>query len=284
MRRPRPIVVGLSLFFIFAVALPSPFASAGSVTPMTVRTLSDLSGQVIVGRVTSVRSYWADHPKRIESEVRFETVEYLKGRLAHSTETFTLVVPGGKVGEMQMQIADAPRFAIGEKWMLFLLPTYKTFPVAGLHQGAFKITIDGAGIERVYLPEGEPVNGIDADGWLKTANVTAPNASARLLNADHVQIRDAYPEDRTAQPAVRLDEFRREIAPILRASRDHHLIEPAGKRVFVEYTPVPFRAAGGAVVPATPSRSQLKLREGLAKEAPNVPPRKAGLVQPEARP
>ncbi len=283
MRRPRTTALGLVFLFSIIAFLPLP-ARASSVTPMTVQTLSDLSGQVIVGRVASIRSYWADHPRRIESEIRFETVEYLKGRLANSSDAFTLMVPGGKVGDMQMQIADAPSFAAGEKWVLFLLPTYKTYPVAGLHQGAFKITTDAEGIERVYLPEGEPVSGIDANGLLKTTTPASSKASVRLLNADRVQVRDAQTENREAQPAVSLEDFRREIAPILRASRDHHLVEPAGKRVLVEYTPVPFRAADGSNVSATPHRNEAELREGLAKEATNVPPRKTGPLAPEARP
>lgn len=284
MRRPRPAASGLFfLFTVITIILQPPSTLASSVAPMTVQTLSDLSGQVIVGRVATVRSYWADHPRRIESEVRFEAVEYLKGRLAASTDAFTIIVPGGKVGQMQLQIADAPSFAAGEKWVLFLLPTYKTYPVAGLHQGAFRITTDAAGVERIYLPEGQPVLGVGADGFLKVNKAATSPASTRLVEADRVNVRSALTPETEAASALSFEDFHREIAPILQSSRDHRLTEPAGKRVPAVYTAVPFRTAAGEVVPATPSRNNAGHRGGLAEEATNVPPRKAVPVGPEAR-
>ena len=47
-------------------------------------------------------------------------------------------------------MASAPAFAAGEKWILFLLPTYKTFPVVGLSHGAFRVPTDTDGVERVF--------------------------------------------------------------------------------------------------------------------------------------
>ena len=281
MRRNAGLLV-IALFCL-AVLLPVPNASASTVSPMTVETLSDLAGQVIVGRVASVRSYWADNPRRIESEVRLESVEYFKGRLADSTETFTLIVPGGKVGEMQMLIADAPTFAVGEKWVLFLLPTYKTFPVVGLHQGAFRVEVDAAGVERVYLPEHEAVIGIAPDGFLKSNKNDAHQPLTRVVGANGVQVRPVGNDTNSAQPAISLQDFRQQLMPLLEASRNHQLTEPAGKRVSVTYTPSPLRTAADGNPPATRT-SGAGLREDSAPEATNQPKREPQAESTEDRP
>lgn len=177
-------------------------AIASSVVPMSVATMADHAGQVITGDVVALRSYWIDEPRRIETEVTFAGVTYLKGAPADADGTFTLRVPGGTIGDLQMRIEGAPRFAAGETWLLFLLPTYKTFPVVGIDQGAYRVVHDADGVDRVHrggLPDGEP------------------------------------------QPALSYAQFAGQIAPILDASRDHGLTEPAGRPAPVRHEAVPLR-------------------------------------------
>ena len=199
----------------------SASASASSVVPMTVPMLADHAGQVFWGQVTEVRSYWTDEPRRIESQVTFTSVTYLKGALAGADDRFTLTVPGGKIGRLEMRIEGAPRFAVDESWILFVLPTYKTFPVVGLSQGALRIAAGPDGVERVYRA-GHPVVGLDEEGFVQVAGIEAQAALAA----------EALPYER----------FVEQLAPILAASRDHGLTEPAGRRHRVRYTPRPLRA------------------------------------------
>jgi hypothetical protein len=248
---------------------------------MTVQTLSDFAGQVIVGRVASVRSYWAENPRRIESEVRLENVEYFKGRLANSTASFTLIVPGGKVGEMQLQIADAPNFAVGEKWVLFLLPTYKTFPVVGLHQGAFRIEADAAGVERVYLSEHDAVLGVAPDGFVKSGKADSHQPQSRQVGANGVQVRPVHDDSNSAQAAISLQDFLQQLSPVLAASRDHQLTEPAGKRVPVVYTPSPLRTSAAGNPPATRTGDHPRLLDRSAPEATNQPRRRKEQDNPQ---
>ncbi len=215
-------------------------ARAGNVVPMSAEGLADLAGQVIVGRVTAVRSYWADRPRRIESEITFIEVTYLKGALATSGDTFALVVPGGTVGETTMRIGCAPVFAVGEKWGLFLLPTYKTFPVVGLTQGAFRVVTDGSGVDRVFDADAAPLAGVGVDGLIRATGVHAP-AESRLREADRIHLVPQAAIVSEAQ-AVSLPEFVKQLRPILDASRDHQLKQPAGRREVVSYTAVPLRA------------------------------------------
>jgi hypothetical protein len=227
---------------VLAFALGAYPARAGSVAPMSLDVLSDHAGQVIAGRIASVRSYWAENPRRIESEVILEHVEYLKGALPDSGSTFRLTVPGGTVGQMGMRIGGVPEFAAGQEWILFLLPTYKTFPVVGLSQGAFRIEADGDGVERVRSASGAPVIGVDDALRIQTARGQRATGTTNLIEEMNVRV-EHDPQQTNAAEGLSYAEFVAQIRPILQASRDHRLSEPAGRRVLVEYTPVPMVSA-----------------------------------------
>jgi hypothetical protein len=220
---------------------------ASVVMPMSLETIAGLSGQVIVGRVAAVRSYWVDEPRQIVSEVTFEQVEYLKGKRADSGDAFTLVVPGGRVGEMQMRVCCAPSFEVGEKWLLFLLPEYRTFPTAGMWQGAFRIKADTDGTERVYRElhdELMPVTHIDADGFAvsQKGHCRRPETQARVVGGSYKSI-TVRAASREAPTAMSLVEFRAALEPVLERSKTYELTGPAGQRIPVEYTAVPLQAA-----------------------------------------
>jgi hypothetical protein len=187
-------------------ALIASAAYGTSVVPMTVATMADHAGQVITGDVASLRSYWVDQPRRIETEITFSGVGYLKGAPADADGSFILRVPGGAIGDLQMRIEGAPQFAVGESWVLFLLPTYRTFPVVGIAQGAYRVVRAADGVHRVYR------------GALAVAGVGA-------------------------EAAPSYDQFVKQITPILDASRDHGLTEPAGRPVPVRQVAVPLQPA-----------------------------------------
>ncbi len=216
-------------------------AVASSVAPMTVPEMADWAGQVVVGQVASVRSYWADNPSRIETEVTLTNLGYLKGVHTGASETFSMIVPGGTVGELQMQVCCAPKLEQGQKWLLFVLPTYKTFPVVGLYRGAFQIKIDQDGIERVFSSAAEPVLGIEAGGAVLVRDVSRhrpAGASTQLEElaaiSQNARINLATPE-RQPLEAVSFEAFVTQIQPMLDQSVNHQLTAPAGRRVLVEY-------------------------------------------------
>ncbi len=240
-------------------------AEASSVKPMTVETLADHSGQVVVGTVASVRSYWATDPRRIESEITLAEVEYLKGRLPGSQSTFSFIAPGGEVDEVRMTVCCAPEFQVGEKWILFLLPSYRTYPVVGIYQGAFLVRPDEDGIERIVSRRHgreEPVTGIDSDGFIQHGLRGGGRAPAHVLQTRNVRV--LTPAETTgARPAVSYEDFVTRLRPVLQASRDHKLTEPAGRRILVEYRAVPLQ----------PSRLQRALDEANAGQPARDLPR-----------
>ena len=238
--------IGLLLVLVgIGMALSISNVRASSVQPMTVETLADHSGQVIEGVVASVRSYWAAGPRRIESEVTFAQVQYLKGALPDAGDTFSLTVPGGTVGEVRMQVCCAPDFRVGDKWILCLLPSYETFPVVGLHQGAFLVRADQDGVERIaYERHGvaEPIVGVDGDGFLQVARRHPRKNHPHPHEAHNVRV-NFEPAESAPPQGLSRDEFVALLHPVLTASRDHQLATPAGRRVLVEYTPVPLKCS-----------------------------------------
>ena len=238
--------------FAAAFALLASTAAAGTVVPMNLETLADHAGQVLVGRVVSVRSYWADHGQRIESEVIFEQVEYLKGALRDSTPTFSLVVPGGTIGETQMRVCCAPQFAAGDKWVLFLLPTYRTFPVVGLYQGAFLVRPDADGVERVYQVRhrtAEPVVGLDSEGFIRAADRRRSPAHEHLVGATNAVLK-IEPGRTGVVEAMSYEDIIARIRSTVAHSKNHHLAKPAGRPERLRHRPAPLvRATGDAGEP-----------------------------------
>ncbi len=216
----------------FALLAVCGTAQASTVIPMTITEMADLSGQVIIGEVASVRSYWADNPRRIESEVTLNHVEYLKGRLADSSSTFKLLVPGGTVDEWGLRIADAPVLAAGEKWVLFILPTYKTFPVVGLSQGGFRVQTGADGVERVHTAGLEPVKGVGSDGFVQVVGRDSVSVRQHLAAENGVRVKTTAQAISNRGEAMSLADFKAMIQPILNASKTHALEESAGRPVF----------------------------------------------------
>jgi hypothetical protein len=302
-RRARRHRIGQAILLascgLLAAAWPALQVEAASVLPMTVATLSDYAGQAIVGDVAAVRSYWADQPRRIESEITFEKVEYLKGALPDSKSTFPLIVPGGVVGGWQMRIGGAPTFAVGERWVLFLLPSYKTFPVVGLHQGALRIEQDADGVARVYDASRRPVTGLDADGLIQavgnvaadlpipapgpgegrppTANAApaaakdgTPAAQENLIAANGVRIRFVGPPSPPPQ-AISYDDFVALIRPVLERSKAYALSAPAGKPELQRYVAVPMQRSPSAPRPGAQDAAGARAAEPVVRGSAALP-------------
>lgn len=297
------------------LALAAAPAGAGQVAPMTLSDMSDLAGQAIVGEVESVRSYWAENPRRIESEVLFKNVEYLKGRLPESGASFRLLIPSGQVGPWGMRISCAPTMAAGDRWVLFLLPSYKTFPVVGLHQGAFRLEADADGVLRVFDAARRPVTGVSADGIIQAAGGSIEHAvhqheaeeagaaqdpeaelsvgtvgsaapAGGLVSVNGVRVQFVGPTA-PKEAAMSYDDFVTLIRPVLEQSSAHRLSGPAGRPELVPYRAVPFRKsltpAGGSPPGAAPAGAhQPACRQARPVRRFDLPPRKPSDQVPDA--
>jgi hypothetical protein len=104
---------------------------------------------IVRGRVIDVDARWTGDRRRIESLVRLDVEEYLKGNLG---DVVTFKVPGGEIGYTRSMFVGAPTFRAGDQVVLFLSARGPSIPyVFGLSQGVFRI-VPGAAGEPVVLP------------------------------------------------------------------------------------------------------------------------------------
>lgn len=239
-RQIRTRVLASLLAVLFASLVRS--VAASTVVPMSVATMSDYAAQVIVADIGETKAYWADQPRRIESRVELRNIEYLKGGYESAPTSRTLIVPGGQIGRQQMRICCAPAFTTGERWILFLLADYKTFPTVAIGQGAFRIVKAPNGSGHVYQHGGLPVSGINDATWIEYATTPSAHAHGQLAGASS-NLRLVDRSKATIARTMTFDAFRAAIQPVLDKSRDFGLSRPAGNRVLVTYRPVPIRAA-----------------------------------------
>ncbi len=262
----RVEVVRIGLILAMLASGAGQFAVGSSIAPMNLEVISDYTGQAFVGEVESVRPYWAENPRRIESEVTFKNVEYFKGSPDKASDTFSLVVPGGKVGDTQMRICCAPQFASGEKWILMVLPEYKTFPVVGLYRGAFKVVTDEKGTDRIYSAHNQPVTGIDNRSFVEVNGSANYDPHAQVNEVHNMKVKVNTNAEATAGRGVRYTDFVANLKTVLETSKKYRLDQQAGKRVLVEYSPVSLKRAKGEADKEDDSTSILR-GKGQVKKA-----------------
>ena len=98
---------------------------------------------VFVGTVTAVTSAWRDTAQRsIETRVTFAELTWLRG---DPRPTITLQFAGGEIDGLREEIAGVPRFAVGERRIIFAHAGDFLSPVVGFHQGVFGVVDHGDG-------------------------------------------------------------------------------------------------------------------------------------------
>lgn len=234
-------MVALTLTMLLSGGLS--LSHAAGVLPMDVSTLAEFAGQVVTGTVHSAVPQWAENPRRIETTVTLQDIETLKGMPSAESGAFSFVVPGGTIDGTRMQIGGAPTFHVGERWLFFLLPTYKIFPVVGIHRGCFRVQQASDGIERMYDASHKPILGLDPNNRIIiAATASAPNQ--RLVGEAGVRLHTADASLR-GERAIRYEAFRRLLRPILDQSRDYQLTHPAGRRAVHHWTATTLKSASG---------------------------------------
>lgn len=147
------------LFFLLTAIVA--LVSSGQATTVIAPTFDELVNQAEVifqGKVTDVRSMWAGEggQRHIVSYVTFAIEDGLKGNLGQS---YTIRMLGGTVDGETMQVSDAPRFAVGDKDILFVQNNGSQFiPLVGIMHGRFHVQREQSGRESVLNNEDEPVN------------------------------------------------------------------------------------------------------------------------------
>ena len=236
----------LSILASVAVAIAPYMASGSTVLPMTIQQLADASGQTIDAVVESTASAWSSDHSTIQTTVRFRNVQYLKGQLPDSTDTFELVVPGGTVGDTRLVLTGAPRFETGQRWLLFLHPTYNVHPVVGIFRGAFRVEEEATGETRVVNPAGLVVVGVDSRGIVRVARPDSPvsQRASYIVGATSASVVGVYESRAPVAVPMSYERFLDRIAPVLLNSKDYGLTAPAGRPTGLRTRAVPFQLRG----------------------------------------
>ena len=147
------------LFFLLtAIVALIPAGQATTVIAPTFDELVDQAELIFQGKVTDVRSMWAGEggQRHIVSYVTFQIEDSLKG---DSGQSYTIRMLGGTVDGETMEISDAPKFAVGDKDILFVQNNGSQFiPLVGIMHGRFHVQHDQSGRDSVLTNEGEEVN------------------------------------------------------------------------------------------------------------------------------
>jgi len=106
------------------------------------------NGMIVVGEVSSTRSYWNEPGTLILTDVQISVSEILKGRLREHEISVTL--PGGTVGDESVAVIGGAELLPGKSYVLFLqkgdLPGASGVYVVRDHsQGIFEIQMSKDG-------------------------------------------------------------------------------------------------------------------------------------------
>jgi hypothetical protein len=167
----RLIASALAVALLLVAALPA------AATTVVAKRFSDLCAEadlVFAGTVTATASDWSDSSKRaIETRVTFADLTWLRGTPRGDV---TLRFAGGTVDGLTEEIAGVPRFAVGDRVVIFARDGEFISPIVGFHQGLYRV-IDGAVIDA----DGQPVTHI---GGAALRRGSAPDAPAAPLSLE----------------------------------------------------------------------------------------------------
>ena len=168
---------------------------ATTVVPPTFDELVGKAELIFQGSVTSVRSQWVGEgaQRHIASYVTFAVEDAVKGNPGAS---YTLQMLGGTVDGETMEVSESPKFAVGDRDILFVEHNGQQFvPLVGIMHGRFKIQREAqTGREIVATNEGDRLTspeqlGKQANPFLQAASAISPldfkqAIQTRLRNAD----------------------------------------------------------------------------------------------------
>jgi len=135
--------------FAAAALLAARPAAATTLVPLGVEDMTQISSDVVLGKVTRVISQYSADRSQIFTYVTVSADQRLKGD-GGASETFVLW--GGRVGDDEMYVVDSPRFAVGEQVVVFLGQLASRVPLTqptdrwllGLGNGKWSVTTEAA--------------------------------------------------------------------------------------------------------------------------------------------
>jgi hypothetical protein len=116
-----------------------------SVVDKSLEQLLEQSDDVIYGVVTDISSRYVqgEPSQQIYTFITFSEIQGIKNPEANNQTEFLLRMAGGRVGSRAQVIPGAPRFQLGERYILFVRGNNKlAFPLVGVNQGVLRAVFD----------------------------------------------------------------------------------------------------------------------------------------------
>ena len=162
----------LSLLTTLCLLAAAGVARSTTVIPPTFDQLVAEAQTVFVGEVVSQRSVMdtSSQGRSIHTIVTFRVEDVWKGTLGARTQLEFL---GGTVGDLTIQVAGMPAFAVGQRNVLFVTGSAKSIsPLVGLSYGRLRVergTSDG--VDRVRTNDGRSLGALRELGTQRTPSL-----------------------------------------------------------------------------------------------------------------
>lgn len=167
-----------SLFLMSCAGLALASAHATTVIAPTFDQLVKDAEFIFQGTVTDTRSEWMGEgaQRHIVSYVTFRVEDAIKGAAGKS---YTIRMLGGTIGNETQEVADAPRFKVGDRDILFVEKNNSQFiPLVGIMHGRFRLQTDAGGREIVAKDNGASLANVAKLGADEEAASVGPALSA----------------------------------------------------------------------------------------------------------
>ena len=165
----KPSVHAIAILIILlCMARPS---GATTAIMLTDEDLIASSRVILIGEVKSVKSQWDLSDNYINTYIKVQVSQVLKGRLENEQIVFKQL--GGTVGDTSMHIYGAPEYQAGQRVLLFLYTGQDgTLHVAHLFQGKYDVAEDAKGQTRIK-------RNVDSD----TVNILGVSEGPNITNS-----------------------------------------------------------------------------------------------------
>lgn len=147
----------LAIGTLLIVLLAAGAARATVIRRLSLDRVIGDAQEVFVGTVRMTSAVEGGEPRNlIWTDVTFENLEVLKGRIPHATATYRFA--GGRIGERRTRVVGVPEFAADERCVLFMTDRDLLSPAVGWHQGVYRVVRDAkTGDDRIRTCAGKPV-------------------------------------------------------------------------------------------------------------------------------
>ncbi len=165
---------------VFALALcGAVHAGATTYPPVTFDELVTRADVIFVGEVVDVRPFALDTRDGpiIKTRVVFRVTDPLWGT-ASAVEVFDFL--GGELDGIGMAVAEMPKFAVGDRRVVFARRERSINPIVGFTQGLLQVRRDASGVDRLLTLDGVPLAAPESIGTRAPGVSLTPIVPMRL--------------------------------------------------------------------------------------------------------